>query len=361
MSTNLLYNPKFDLPLINTNTFKLYPNFTTADITALYWSSVNYNNIAILNGVNAYGYPSPSLLNCTQAISLQSTSDISQTVTIFDLVTYQLKFNYVGRPNPNNYFVFNPVDVFINDVLVYTVSTYTTSWTEITIDYTPTDFGSCVIQFKTYDNGQGQDQNVCLTNINFFQKNTTEGGGAPGGTSKMVTYNSLKNTNIYGYLNVNDLNVNGGVIGGLLRTPKILLGGIDTATKFTTALISTNRINFNYETIPGNNVDQLGHLATYNFAGGSSVAANIYATISVNIYPGVYLIDAYALFNITTVNNTVRLGMNTVIYTANTAYNYSSLFVPSVAQQSINYNYVLRNTTARTFYFFIIQLLPQQH
>ena len=96
---------------------------------------------------------------------------------------------------------------------------------------------------------------------------------------------------------------------------------------------------------------QLGHLNTYNFA-GSSVAANMYATISVNIYPGVYLIDAYALFNITTVNNTVRLGMNTVIYTANTAYNYSSLFVPSVAQQSINYNYVLRNTTARTFYFF---------
>ena len=124
MSINLLYNPNFDLPSITTDSFKLYTDFTAAEITAFYWSSVNYNNITMLNGVNAYDYPSPSLLNCTQAISLQNTSDISQTVTIFDLVEYQLKFNYVGRPNPNNYFVFNPVDVFINDELIYTVYIY---------------------------------------------------------------------------------------------------------------------------------------------------------------------------------------------------------------------------------------------
>ena len=223
MSTNLLYNPNFDLPLITTDSFKPYSDFTSSEITAFYWSSVNNNNIVILNGVNAYEYPSPSLLNCTQAISLQNTSDISQTVTIFDLVTYQLNFNYVGRPNPNNYFVFNPVDVFINGVLIYTVSTYTTTWSEITIDYTPTDFGSCVIQFKTYYNEQGEDQNICLTNIKFYQKPTTGGGGAPVGGSKNVTYNSLKNTNIYGYLNVNDYVNGGSVTEGIIRCPKLIL------------------------------------------------------------------------------------------------------------------------------------------
>jgi hypothetical protein len=146
MSTNLLYNPNFDLPLITTDSFKLYTDFTAAEITAFYWSSVNYNNVSILNGVNAYDYPSPSLLNCTQAISLQNTSDISQTVTIFDLVTYQLNFNYVGRPNPNNFFVFNPVDVFINGVRQVLGTSYLET-TTTTITFTEAAPYTSVVEF----------------------------------------------------------------------------------------------------------------------------------------------------------------------------------------------------------------------
>jgi len=345
MSTNLLYNANFALPLITTNDYKYYTNFTAEEITNFYWTVGTNNYISLQNGISAFNYASPSLLNLVQAISFQYDSVISQTVTIFDLVPYQLRFNYVCRAA----YTINPLNIYFNDVLAYSVSTYSSTWSEVIIDYTPSDFGNLTIKFETISDGQ--DRAICFTNIKFFQKTTTGGGGAPGTTSKIVTYNSLKNTNIYGYLNVNDLNVNGGVIGGLLRTPKILLGNIDTAISFTTALLNINRINFNYSTIPGNNINQLGHLSTSTYV-GSSVGANVYATISVNIYPGVYLIDAYALFNITTINNVVRLGMNTTINAVNTAYNYTSLFVPNIAQQNIKYTYVLRNTTAAPYYIF---------
>jgi len=374
MSTNLLYNPNFDLPLITTN---------------FYSSSVNYNNIVILNGTNDYNYTSPSLINCTQALSLQNTSDISQTVTIFDLVTYQLKFNYVGRPNPNNFFVFNPLDVFINGVLVYTVSSYVTTWSEITIDYTPTDFGSCIIQFNTYDNGLGQDQNICLTNIKFYQKPTTGGGGAPLPTSKMVTYNSLKNTNIYGYLNVNDYILNGVTIAGVIRTPKIFvnsydinnvlytatirassniflnnvniatsfstqtlnLNGVNTSTSFTTETLNSNLINYNYLTIPTYTTNNLGFITTLNYTGGAAIGATTYVNLTSSLPIGVYIIVSFAFYTGTAGQNT-RLGMSNTINTLNTAYNYTQTFLPNAVANTISYNYILKNNATTTYYFY---------
>lgn len=393
MSSNLLYNSNFDLPLITTNTYKLYTDLTPAEITSFYWSSVNYNNIVILNGTNDYNYTSPSLINCTQALSLQNTSDIFQTVTIFDLVTYQLKFNYVGRPNPNNFFVFNPLDVFINGVLVYTVSSYVTTWSEITIDYTPTDFGSCIIQFNTYDNGLGQDQNICLTNIKFYQKPTTGGVGGPTATSKMVTYNSLKNTNIYGYLNVNDYIVNGVTTAGVIRTPKIFvnnydinnvlytatirassniflnnvniatsfstqtlnLNGVNTSTSFTTGALTTNSINFDYvfttSLVPTLTFTNLGYKYTLNYTGSTSIAANAYVVLTINLPAGVFIVDSYALFSVSPVPVIVRLGMNTVNNAVNVAYNYSALLVSNTSQQTNKYNYILTNSTQTIYYF----------
>ena len=99
MSTNLLYNPNFDLPLITTNDYKYYPDLTAEEKTNFYWTVGTNNNISLQNGTTAFGYASPSLLNVTQAISFQYESSISQTITIFDLVTYQLRFNYVCRPS----------------------------------------------------------------------------------------------------------------------------------------------------------------------------------------------------------------------------------------------------------------------
>ena len=346
MSTNLLYNPKFDLPLITTNSFKYYTNLTTEEKTNFYWTVGANNYISLQNGISAFNYASPSLLNLIQAVSFQYDSAISQTVTILDLVTYQLRFNYTCRAA----YAINPLNVYFNDVLTYTVSTYTASWSEVIIDYVPTDFGDLTIKFETISDGQ--DRGVCFTNIKFFQKNVTEGGGGPGITSKIVTYNSLKNTNIYGGLNVYNLNLNGVNVAGVIRAPKLILNNIDTTTSLTTIIMNTSRINYNYTTIQGNIANSLGHLSTSNYV-GSSVAANVYANIAlVNLNPGVYLIDAYALFNITTINNVVRLGMNTVINTVNTAYNYSSLFVSNISQQNIKYTYVLRNTTAAPYYIF---------
>ena len=344
MSTNLIYNSKFDIPLITTNDFKYYINLTAEEKTNFYWAVLADNStITIQNGVTAYNYASPSLINLTQAISFQVNSSIAQTVTILDLVTYQLRFNYVCRPS----YLINPLNVYFNDVLTYTVSTHTTSWSEIIIDYTPLDFGNLTIKFETVQI-DGEDRNICFTNINFFQKQTTGGGGAPGTTSKIVTYNSLKNTNIYGALTINDLNINGSKISG-----RLLLNNIDTSIQLNTNLLNTNRIVYNYTTIPGNNNNQLGHIQTFNYTGPSSIGANAFANILVNLNPGVYLIDAYALFSIAQIPVTTRLGMNTVINTLSTDYNYTSFRVDnSTGQHSITYNYFLRNTTLRSYYIY---------
>ena len=378
MSTNLLYNPNFDLPLITTNDYKYYPNLTEEEQTSFYWTVGTNNYISLQNGTSIFNFASPSLINRNQAISFQYDSDISQTVTIFDLVTYQLKFNYVCRPA----YTIIPLNVYFNDVLTYTVTTYTVDWSEVVIDYLPSEFGNLTIKFATISDGN--DRSMCFTNIKFYIKPTTGGGGAPVGTSKLVTYNSLKNTNIYGYLNVNDYVNGGSVTEGIIRCPKLILNktdinntlytgtvrassniflnNVNLSTTFTTGTLNTttlntttlntNIINYNYSTIPTFTTNNLGFITTLNYTGSASIAANGFANVSATLPIGVYIINAYALFTITTINTNSRVGMNTVINTHNTAYNYSQNFIPTTLPQAIQYNFILRNSAATLFYFY---------
>ena len=101
----------------------------------------------------------------------QGNSTIYQTVTIFDVVTYQLRFNYVCRPA----YTIIPLNVYFNDVLTYTVTTYTLDWSEVIIDYLPSEFGNLTIKFATISDGY--DKSMCFTNIKFYIKPTTGGGG----------------------------------------------------------------------------------------------------------------------------------------------------------------------------------------
>ena len=389
MSTNLLYNPNFDLPLITTNDYKYYPNLTEEEQTSFYWIVGINNYISLQNGISAFNFASPSLLNLNQAISFQYDSEISQTVTIFDLVTYQLKFNYCCRPE----YTITPLNIYFNDVLTYTVTTYTLDWSEVVIDYLPSEFGNLTIKFATISDGI--DRSMCFTNIKFYIKPTTGGGGAPVPTTKSVTYNSLKNTNIYGYLNVNDYVIGGSVTEGIIRCPKLILNktdinntlytvnvrassavfinnvnlsttfttgtlntttlnlnGVNIGQTFTTVTLNTNIINYNYSTIPTFTSTNLGFINTLNYTGSASIAANGFANVSATLPIGVYIINAYALFTITTINTNSRVGMNTVINTHNTAYNYSQNFIPTTLPQAIQYNFILKNNASTLYYFY---------
>ena len=385
MSTNLLYNPNFDLPLIATNDYKYYPNLTEEEQTNFYWTVGTNNYISLQNGTSIFNFASPSLLNLNQAISFQYDSDISQTVTIFDLVTYQLKFNYVCRPA----YTIIPLNVYFNDVLTYTVTTYTTSWSEVVIDYLPSEFGNLTIKFATISDGY--DKSMCFTNIKFYIKPTTGGGGAPVGGSKNVTYNSLKNTNIYGYLNVNDYVNGGSVTEGIIRCPKLILNKVDinntlytgnvrassniflnnvnlsttftTGTLNTTTLnattlnlnsITTNSINFNYpftsSILPTLSFTNLGYKYTLNYTGSTSIAANAYAVLTINLPAGIFIVDAFGTFSVSIGSVSVRLGMNTVNNSYTAAYNNTNLFVSNTTGQSIKYNYILTNSTQTIYY-----------
>ena len=407
MSTNLLYNPNFDLPLITTNDYKYYPNLTEEEQTSFYWTVGTNNYISLQNGTSIFNFASPSLLNLNQAISFQYDSDISQTVTIFDLVTYQLKFNYVCRPA----YTIIPLNVYFNDVLTYTVTTYTTSWSEVVIDYLPSEFGNLTIKFATISDGY--DKSMCFTNIKFYIKPTTGGGGAPVGTSKLVTYNSLKNTNIYGYLNVNDYVNGGSVTEGIIRCPKLILNktdinntlytgnvrassniflnNINISTTFTTGTLNTttlnlngvnigqslttntlntttlnlngvnigqslttDAINFNYpftsSILPTLSFTNLGYKYTLNYTGSTSIAANAYAVLTINLPAGIFIVDAFGFFSVSIGSVSVRLGMNTVNNSYTAAYNNTTLFVSNTTGQSIKYNYILTNSTQTIYY-----------
>jgi hypothetical protein len=278
-------------------------------------------------------------------------------------------------------------------VLTYTVTTYTVDWSEVIIDYLPSEFGNLTIKFATISDGN--DKSMCFTNIKFYIKPTTGGGGAPVPTTKIVTYNSLKNTNIYGTFNVNDYINGGSKIEGIIRCPKIIvnktdinenfytgnvrassavfinninistafttgtlntttlnLNGVNTSTSFSSNTLNTNKINYNYSTIPTFTSSNLGFITTLNYTGSASIAANAFVNVSATLPIGVYIINAYSLFTITTINTNSRVGMNTVINTHNTAYNYSQSLNASTLPQAIQYNFILKNDASTLYYFY---------
>ena len=155
-------------------------------------------------------------------------------------------------------------------------------------------------------------------------------------------------------MNVSDYVFNGTTIAGIIRCPKIIVNNVDinsilytgtirasaniflnnvnlsttftTNTLNTTALnvngvhlnqslttttntttlnattINTNIINYNYSTIPTYISTNLGSITILNYTGSTSIGANAFANLSASIPIGIYFINAYALFTITTVN-----------------------------------------------------------
>ena len=222
-----------------------------------------------------------------------------------------------------------------------------------------------------------------ITNITL----TTYSGG---GAAASVNYNSLKSINLYGALNVYDNTGNGSTIQGIIKTPRLtingndinnviytgiirastsifinnvnvnttfktnqlLLNNVDVNTSFSSTTINTNQINYNYSTIPTLNSTNLGYINTLNYTGITAISANAFVNLSASLPVGVYLINAYAYFQVSTINLNARIGMNTIINTLNTAYNYTQNYVATTFLQSISYNYILRNTSTTTYYFY---------
>ena len=79
--SNLLTNSDFSLPIITTNSFKSYVQFTAQEKIDFAWRINSDNSFTIQNGTTAYGFANASLrpVSATQYACLQLYTTIEQT------------------------------------------------------------------------------------------------------------------------------------------------------------------------------------------------------------------------------------------------------------------------------------------
>ncbi len=178
---NLLLNPNFTVP-VETNSSQCV-NYTGANLNLLVWRPTygGFGGPIMAHYDAGFAFASPfSISGVYQAMVLQFTASISQTVTLVDRNPCQLKFYYTYRTNAS---LFNPMTVKIDGTTYATISTPPTGWTEYTINYTPATTGDKIIKFETTSD---QDYSIILTNIRFYSSrydlNVNGAVNIPGGT-----------------------------------------------------------------------------------------------------------------------------------------------------------------------------------
>ena len=163
--SNLLANSDFLTPPITTNTLKNYSQFTNQEKIGFWWRINSDNYFSILNGTTSYGYANALLkpASATQYASFQAYTSIDQTVYINKTGDYIIQFYYASRPGYN----MNPLKIYINNDLIYTVSTVNNSWTKIFIIYNVGFVGNYIFKMVTSD--VSSDTNIAIANLTFIK------------------------------------------------------------------------------------------------------------------------------------------------------------------------------------------------
>jgi len=331
MSNNLLYNGNFSLPSITANTFVDTSTFSTQQATDFYW--LTNGDIPVTNLYNGLAggiYPDPVLINVIQFLEIHNAAYIEQSFTVINTGAYRLNFYYAKRIDWN----LNNVQIFINGVLIDTLTTNPTSWQTYTKLVDLNSAGTNTILFLGQEDID-QLYITALTKIEIIYIPPVEVTPPPGvivPPGIPATSNSLKSTNIFGFLNVNDY----------------IVGGVTTQ-----GILSSKLFNFLYTTLPTFSNKSLGYSLAYTST-VTSVTANSFTNSSVISVPvGVYIVEAYANITPTTsAQYQLRLGINTAISTYSNTYNYTSDINPaSLLVKSIKYITHLSVATTTNFYF----------
>ena len=128
---------------------------------------VSYSNGCLLNNSGAWGYPIP-YPNGNQCVSIQMTNSISQSFNLpSGLIT--LTFMACGYAKGTN-----PVDILLNNNVIYTVNIGVGIWTNITTTYTVPTSGKYTLTFK--GTTKSYNNSTALQNIKLIAGSTTEVG-----------------------------------------------------------------------------------------------------------------------------------------------------------------------------------------
>ena len=200
--TNVIENGDFYIPDITGYTpakYQYYKDFVQGQKDVFVWiGSSSDSDLSIKNndnGVTIFYYPDitqlniqgASSVNLYQYVSFENTAYLYQIVNLTQIGIYNLSFLYVARPN----FVFNNLQIFLNDLLLDVISTPQTNWTEYTYSFPVSTTGS----YKLFFQGQpdNTDTYIGITNIKLIEPPTIIGGGIT------VYHNNFKSTTINGY------------------------------------------------------------------------------------------------------------------------------------------------------------------
>jgi hypothetical protein len=245
MSGNFIYNGSFSLPDLSTNTSSLVTSLTAQQKQQLFWYTSPTTTLPLTHLVDGTGisnFPSPSLVGASQFIAMtEAVASINQDITIFNTGTYTLSFNHSQR---NTFSTYNVLVSFAGTSIGVSAGTYNaSSWSTFSNTYTVTTAGTLTLNIK-YNTGTTTNW-IAITNVSL----------TPLLLNTDLSYNNLKDTNVFGYLNVNDLNQNGVTTSsGYVSASQLLLNGIDVNQQ-----LSTSLIDYNYTTIPTFTPSSIGY------------------------------------------------------------------------------------------------------
>ena len=163
--SNLISNGNFSSPSITTNSFLGIDYFTTQQKNDFIWVDDDHFTLQLCNGVTAYEYEYPGIINTSQYLSFQFYGAISQQINLIYTGDYILKLAYVNRPN----YPINPLYIYLNYDLIYTITKYTTTWTNIFVLKNITKTG--IYNLRIVSNDTSADKDIAITNIEFYKSN----------------------------------------------------------------------------------------------------------------------------------------------------------------------------------------------
>ena len=160
----VIQNGTFSNPGIQANSYQ----YINSNTQVPGW---NFNAV-LVNNSSAWGYPMP-YPSGPQCVSIQMTGSISQSIT-FGAGAYTLTFSACGRNCCDGSGQSNPINILLNNSVIYKANASINNWTSFTVPFTVATAGSSVLTFQgTWNQG---DRSTAVQNISLSTSGTNAGG-----------------------------------------------------------------------------------------------------------------------------------------------------------------------------------------
>lgn len=210
-----IQNGNFEQPSISNDSYE----YITSASQVPGW---NFNNGVLMNNSSVWGYP--TYPNGPQAVSIQETNSISQTIQL-STGTYSLSFVGCGRNCCDGSGQSNLIDVQLNGTTFYSFQPPINTWTNYSTSMNVTATGSNTLTFLGTSSG---DRSTAIQNV------TLTSGSSSTNSSGDFTYDMCKQSAIInGYKFFGLQNVNANTSQGYCAVTNNYVGATQYGTSMT--------------------------------------------------------------------------------------------------------------------------------